>query len=268
MKDIGLHIRLIDSIVTVAHKAERLKLSSFQTFLIDSSKNFTHISEEEEKTFCSLRTQFKELFLHGSYWINCASPYQKADALLERELSLAQRLQFDYLIIHPGAISPHQKREDGLLRIAQRINHALKKTNNVTILLENVAHAKRSLGGNFEELRFILDHIEHPERVGFCLDTAHAHVFGYDLSDPHTFLETLDKIIPLTKIKLIHLNDTQKECGSRLDVHGIPGKGKVGKVTLHTFITHPLLKHTKIILELPSIEEEKEITIINDLKSW
>jgi deoxyribonuclease IV len=268
VKDIGLHIRLINSIVEVAQKAKRLNLSTFQTFLINSSKNFTHINKEEESSFLKLRPLFKELFLHGSYWINCASSYQKADALLERELIIAEKLQFDYLVIHPGAISRHQKRTDGLLRIAQRINHACTNTNHVTILLENVAHAKRSLGGNFEELKYIIDHIEQKNRIGICLDTAHAHVFGYNLQEPETFLHELEKIIPLKKIKLIHLNDTQKECGSNLDVHSTPGKGKVGKNVLQSFIMHPQLKQAKIILELPSLEEEKEVTIINDLKNW
>lgn len=268
MKNIGLHIRLIDKISNVAQKAYRLGIPYFQTFLIDSSKQFTNLTTQDKEQFLLLRPQFKTLFLHGSYWINFASPYEIADKLLEREFYLAELLQFDYFVIHPGAIPQHQTKKEGITFIAKRINRILNKFEKVNILLENVGHAKRSIGGNFQELRAIYDLIEQQQRVGFCVDTAHAHVYGYNLLEPEKFIKLLAQELYLQKIKLIHLNDTQKEIGSHIDIHTFPGKGKIGKQNLCTLLNHPQLKQTLTITELPKIDEEKEQIIIEELKKW
>ena len=271
MNNVGLHIRLIDKISNVAEKAERLNIQFFQTFLIDASKKFIHLSQQDKKQFLAARTQFKKLFLHASYWTNCASIYRITDRLLERELRIAQMLKFDYLVMHPGAINRQQTREEGIAIIANRLNRVMKKFPHVTILLENVAHGKRSIGGDIQELRAIYDQIEIPTQLGFCIDTAHAHVYGYDLSTQikqTKFLKLLDETLSLSNIHLIHLNDTQKLAGSHIDLHTIPGKGKIGKQNLLRFIQHPKLNTAPIILELPVLEEEKEQSIIQELNEW
>ena len=268
MKNIGLHIRLIDKISNVAKKACRLNIPYFQTFLIDSSKQFTKLTTQDVEQFLYFRPQFKTLFLHASYWINCASPYKIADKLLEREFYLAELLQFDYLVIHPGSIAHYQTKSESIKLIAQRINRILNKFEKVNILLENVGHAKRSLGGKFKELRSIYDFIEQQHRVSFCVDTAHAHVYGYNLLEPQEFIEILNQELELQKIKLIHLNDTQKEMGSHIDIHTCPGKGKIGKQNLCSILHHPQLEHSLTIIELPKIDEEKERTVIEELKKW
>jgi len=264
----GLHIRLIDQISNVAQKALRLQLPYFQTFLIDSSKRFIKLTSRDKEKFALVRNQFETLFLHASYWINCANPNPIADRLLERELFIAQNLGFNYLIIHPGSINKEQSREEALHVIAKRINRMLNKFPDITILLENIAHAKRSIGGDLEELRTIYDQIIIPERVGFCLDTTHAHAYGYDLIEKQDdFITYLEQILSLQNIKLIHLNDTIKPMGSRIDLHAIPGKGKIGKEKLLRFVQHPILKKIPIILELPRLDEEKERLILENMKN-
>jgi len=271
VNNIGLHIRLTNKISVVAEKASRLQLPFFQTFLIDASKRFIRLEPRDKQRFLALRPQFGKLFLHASYWTNCVSSQRNTNCLLDRELYIAQLLKFNYFILHPGAISRYQTRESGINLIAKRLNRAIEKFPDITILLENVAHGKRSIGGDIHELQAIYNQITFPHRLGFCIDTAHAHVYGYNLS--HTagqkkFIKLLNDTISLKNIRLIHLNDTSKPASSHIDLHAIPGRGRIGKQNLLRFVHHPKLKNVPLILELPVLEESKEKTIIQELKEW
>jgi len=268
---IGLHIRLTNTISSVAEKADRLDIPYFQTFLINELKHFVNPQQQDRQQFLALRPKFDKLFLHASYWANCASLQKNIDRLLERELRMAQSLQFDYLVLHPGAFNQQQTRGEGIDLIARRLNKAMKKFSNVTILLENVAHTKRSIGGDIQELRAIYDKINIPERLGFCIDTAHAHAYGYDLTNTisqENFLNLLDETLNINNIHLVHFNDTPQSIGSHIDVHTIPGKGKIGKENLIRLAHHPKLKNIPLILELPILKEEIEHKIIDEIRKW
>lgn len=266
--NIGLHIRLVDYIHRVALKAREMELKSFQTFTIFPCGRYLQLLQDDKQQFRAQRTHFDRLFLHGSYWINCASAYEKADYLLEHEISLAQQLDFNFLVMHPGACHPLLDRTRAIELIARRLNKALKKHPSIHIVLENVAHGKRAIGGNLEELAAIRARCAFPDRVTFCIDTAHAHVYGYDLSMPQAqdeFIEHIVSLLGAENITLIHLNDTKKALGSRLDQHAVPGRGVIGLTALKRFINHPLFAHCAVIVELPPLAQSDEIAILKDI---
>ena len=87
---IGLHIRLIDHISQVAAKAHEMGMPYFQTFTIFPCGRYLQLNEPDKQQFHALRKHFGPLFLHSSYWINCASNHPKADYLLEHEINISR----------------------------------------------------------------------------------------------------------------------------------------------------------------------------------
>lgn len=270
MRNIGLHIRLKTTISQVAAKALRMGIGSFQTFVSHQTGGYHRLTEQDKKTFLALRPHFDTLYLHASYWINPGQPGVSTRPL-DRELKLAHELAFNYVILHPGARAAHQTTEESIDLIAQNLNDALKRHPHVHILLENTAHGGRSIGGDMQQLRDIREKIDQPERVNFCIDTAHAHVFGYDLRQTpsrHEFITLLAQKLGAQHIKLIHLNDAQHECSSHIDQHETPGAGTIGRHALIDFSHHPDLCSIPNLVELPVLSEEQEFEIMCDIAKW
>ena len=268
--NIGLHIRLQRTITAVAKKALRLNVPFFQTFVLNGAGRFFQPSVADKKNFLALRHNFGPLFLHASYWINCASGSSNVEHLLERELQLASDLGFDFYIVHPGAAS-HTHPHKNLDRVALRLKNASKKYPHITLLIENVAHAHYTIGGNLEELGTLARKLDQCVTIGFCIDTAHAYAYGYDITTPQKidhFFALLHREIGCERVRLIHLNNTLQECGSHLDAHTIINRGNMSKSALAYFVNHPALHTRYFIAELPPLTEKKEKAILSSIKQW
>ena len=242
MKIVGLHIRLTGTIFDVAQKAYAFKMPLFQCFFIHQETNtFIQLTEQEIALFLKeWRPLFKNIYLHGSYWINLASEFS-GNKILLREIELAKKL-----------------------------NKITKTENDMVIVLENSAHGGRSLGGDFHDFSFIKERLDQPEKIQFCLDTAHAYSYGYDIVDSQKrqdFLQLVDKTVGFANIALIHLNDTQQICGSLIDRHENPGTGLLADA-LPGIIDYPPLANVPIILELPVMNEQEELQILDRVRSW
>src|SRR5690606_34696124 len=141
-------------------------------------------------SFAPYKNYYKKLYLHASYYINLSSP--KAYNIVMKELYWAKKLGFTHFILHPGAATSCDISRDLSIKIiGQTLNQIIMNSPDITILLENTAHGKRSIGGSFEELAHIRSYLQHPEELKFCIDTAHVHSFGYDISTydaQHIFL--------------------------------------------------------------------------------
>ena len=266
---IGLHIRLPRTITAVAKKALELELPFFQTFVLNEHGHFFEPSTSDQKKFLALRDKFGPLFLHASYWINGASNNNNVERLLKRELALADALAFDFYILHPGAAPITHTNRFELL--AQRLNIISKQYPHITILLENIAHAHNTIGGSIQELGIIAKKLDQRSNVGFCIDTAHAYAYGYDITTPENinqFIELIDQEIGLERIKLIHLNNTTQPCGSHIDAHSITTKGSIGTSALKYLVNTNSLQKKYFIMELPPLSQDKEKDILTTIKQW
>ena len=137
--------------------------------------------------------------------------------------------------------------------------------------MENTAHGNMSVGSDLQDFHQLLQKLDHPEKISFCIDTSHAHAFGYDIADitKHgEFIDLLDELIGLERIVLIHLNDTKEKCGSLIDRHDIVGQGKLGDSVLKHFIAQPRLAHIPVLMELPVLPEQEEIALLRKVISW
>jgi deoxyribonuclease IV len=271
MRKIGLHFRLNTTLLDVAQRAAVLHVPIFQCFFIHQESNkFITISDEEAEVFVQdWRTQFDELYLHGSYWINLGYTRSHNKIILQ-EIEAAKRLAFTHIIVHPGAVKKGSKRQEGLATIARNLNEVLKVEHEIKIVLENTAHGGLCAGGDLQDFYTIRQFLDQPERVLFCLDTAHAFAYGYDITTAHgqqQFLKIVDTTMGLANIALIHLNDISTMCGSRIDKHERIGDGKLGD-SLRMFVHQTPLKNIPLIMELPVISQHEEEAALNLIRSW
>lgn len=273
MSEVSLHFRLTKTILDLAHKACRLNLSFFQCFFVSQETGkLMQLNTVEVKQFLALRRQyFKQLYLHGSYWINLASNKYNGYRTLERELTIAKRLEFTHLLLHPGFAKGAKEKSSGIAFLSRALNRLLKTERDVKIVLENTTHGNLSVGSDITDFKQILLSLDHPEKISFCIDTAHAYSFGYDMAcdtGQDTFINFLENIIGIERIILIHLNDSKKKLGSRIDQHAIIGEGYIGKKYLKRFMVHPKLRQIPVILELPALSESHEYDLLKKVRSW
>ena len=202
--------------------------------------------------------------IHAPYLINLASPdefiWEKSIALLRWTLQRGPLLGATMVVFHTGS---HKGAgiEAGIARIVQAIERILPETPpEVMLLLENDVGAGNSLGHRFEQLSAILHSLpQYADRLGICLDTAHLWGAGHDISTATAALQVLehvDEAIGLSRLQVIHLNDTEKALGSHRDVHTRLGEGIIGMEGLHALLSDPRLAHVTVLLETPILQDE------------
>jgi deoxyribonuclease-4 len=202
---------------------------------------------------------------HNSYLINiaAAAPALRAQSLasLSDELARAESLGLDGLVMHPGSYTTGTE-QNGLRLIGEGLAALLRQHSRgrTMILLEHTAGQGTNLGHRFEHLAAILDLVGGSPRVGVCLDTCHLLTSGYDLCTEagyeHTFRE-FDRIVGLGRIKVFHLNDSKKPCGSRVDRHEHIGKGCLGLEPFRRLLNDRRFTHLPMLLETPKLETPK-----------
>lgn len=214
------------------------------------------------------------VFSHMPYLPNLASSreevYLKSKETLKSELERCSTLKIPYLVTHCGS---HLGRgsEYGITRIAEAINEAIMDTEDeVMLLLENTSGSKNSMGNSFENLAKIYSSIKEKDRIGFCFDTCHAYVAGYDLKTIGAVsmtLEEFDDKIGTEKIKLIHLNDSKKGLGSKVDRHEHIGLGMIGEKGFKAILSNNTINELPLILETPIDSRRDDVGNINRVKA-
>lgn len=166
---------------------------------------------------------------------------------------------------HPGSTLGKTSEEQCLKTVAESINITLNKTFGVTAVIENTAGQGNNVGYTFEQIAFIIDNVEDKDRIGICLDTCHAFASGYDLRTKIAFDRTFEKfeeIIGLKYLKGMHLNDSKRELGSRIDRHESIGTGKIGQDAFRFLMNDDRFDEIPLILETPNSEIWKDEIIL------
>jgi apurinic endonuclease APN1 len=175
------------------------------------------------------------------------------------------------MIVHPGSAKGADDRLQGVDALARALNIVIRKKYGIKLVLENTAHGNFAIGSDITDFKLLLEKLDKPDEIAFCIDTAHAYSYGYDIVDATArdeFIRLLDATIGLSRIHMIHLNDTYEKLGSKLDRHQIIGQGSLGDDTLKAFIYDARLRTLPIIMELPALEEKQEQEILDRVRRW
>ncbi|HSC24598.1 MAG TPA: deoxyribonuclease IV [Candidatus Babeliales bacterium] len=270
---LGVHIRMRSSLKELLERADFLNLSFFQCFFVpQETGKLIRVTDVDVYEFLKVRrSQFADLFCHASYWVNLSSLGNNGYPQLRREIAFARRLEFTHLVLHAGTAKGAKNKNDGIDELAYSLNTVLRRDRDIAILLENTCHANLAIGSNILDFKLLLEKLDYPERIGFCIDTAHAHSFGYDIvqeEQQDAFIDFLDATIGIERIRLIHLNDTVEGLGSHIDRHVIVGQGVIGDDALKRFVMHPKLCHIPLLMELPELSVEQELLVLEKVRSW
>lgn len=203
---------------------------------------------------------------HTSYLINIASPDSelnaKSCAALKEEMERCNLLKIPNLVMHPGS-HVGTGEDAGLQRIAKNINKLFDELsdNRCCLLLETTAGQGSNLGSKFEHLAYIIDQIEDKTHIGVCFDTCHVFAAGYAITEKADYRRTMkqfDEIVGLDRLRIIHMNDSQKPFASQRDRHEHIGKGCIGLEAFRNIVNDARFKKTPKILETPKGDDVGE----------
>ena len=283
---VGFHVSIAGGIQNSVSNAVNIGCTAFQIFT-RSPRGWAErklIDTEIESFRDNLKKsgiQKNSVTVHMPYLPNLSGPdneiYEKSKISFKNELIRCSRLGIEYLVIHLGS-HRGQGKNNGTKQLSKSCEEAIdnyksefKRKLNVTILLENSAGQKDSIGSTLEDLREILDNLSS-KTFGVCLDTCHAFASGYDLktaNECNKFFERFDNIDGLSVLKFIHLNDSKGDIGSHLDRHEHIGLGKIGIEGLKTVLNINSLKVLPVIMETPidSIRDNsKNLEVVLNLR--
>lgn len=274
MLTIGTHMSIAGGIAQTAENVVKMGANTMQIFSRNPRGSGYRIYEEEEiEKFQKIRREngFGFLLAHAPYTLNLASgtekTYEFACMVIREDILRMDRLGMENLVFHPGSHTGIGK-EAGIHNIIAGLNQALTGQENITVLLETMSGKGTEIGERFEELKAIRDGVKHPERIGICLDTCHVFAAGYDIvNDLDGVLEEFDRILGLSILRAIHLNDSMMPFGSRKDRHAVIGGGQIGMEALLRVMEHPLLWGIPFYLETPLDDQghKEEIAKIKEL---
>lgn len=272
---LGAHMSIAGGYYRAVERAAEVGCTVLQCFTKNNNQWRAKpiVSEESERFRAAILSgKLAHPLSHSSYLLNCASPDEalraKSIEALVVELERAELLGIAWVVLHPGA-SMGATEEEGLARVVASMDSVLQATRHLAagVLLENTAGQGSCLGWKFEHLATILEGVADSRRLGVCFDTCHALAAGYPLSTAEDYKATMkrfDTVVGLERLKALHLNDSKRELGSRVDRHEHIGRGHVGLEGFLSLLTDRKLKGIPMYLETPKgLENGEELDAIN-----
>ena len=263
MKYVGAHISASGGVENAPLNAHGIGARAFAFFTKNQKQwvapPLTHKSIDAFRKRCDeFGFRPHQILPHDSYLINLGSPDPEGLGRSRHsfidEMRRCEQLGLDRLNFHPGSHLGKITEEQCLDLIAESVNIALEKTNGVIAVIENTAGQGTNLGYRFEHLHHIIEKVDDKSRVGVCIDTCHAYTSGYDLSTAEGFtavFEEFDRIVGFRYLKGMHLNESKKAFGSRVDRHDSLHKGELGDEVFSLIMNDMRFDDMPLILETP-----------------
>ena len=273
MFTIGAHVSIAKGFKKAAQISVDIGANTFQFFSRNPrGGNAKEFNEKDMEAFQKIREEnnFGKLLAHAPYTMNLAAAnedtYEFAKMVIREDVKRMDSIGVEYICFHPGSHVGGGV-EEGTRKIIEGLNQAITGDENITVLLETMSGKGTEIGRSFEEIRAIIDGIEHNERMGVCMDTCHIFSAGYDIvNDLDGVLDEFDRVIGLDRLKTIHLNDSMMPFGKNKDRHAGIGEGEIGMKALLEVVNHPKLRDIPFFLETPYDDEEhgREIAMLKE----
>lgn len=256
---IGCHLSSAKGYAAMARAARSIDANTFAFFTRNPRGGSAKpVDPTDVQAYRELAEQagIVRIVAHGSYTVNPCAAKEHVRAFsfeaLAADLERMEHTPGQLFNIHPGS-HVGQGAERGIELISEVLNEVLSPEQSTTLLLETMAGKGSEVGSRFEELAAIIERVELDDHVGVCLDTCHVWDAGYDIvSDLDGVLEEFDRVIGLSRLCALHVNDSLNERGSRKDRHARIGEGRIGSQALARVVFHPALKGLPCILETPN----------------
>lgn len=256
---VGNHLSSSKGFAAMGKQAKKLGANSFAFFTRNPRGGAAKaIDQADVDAFLQIAGELDlgKIVAHAPYTLNACSDKAETREFAWRvfgeDLARMEYLPGNYYNFHPGS-HVGQGVSQGIDWIVQMLNIHVKPEIHTTVLLETMAGKGSEVGGRFEELKAILDGVEVKEHMGVCLDTCHVWDAGYDIVDHlDEVLDEFDRIIGLSWLKALHVNDSQNMLGARKDRHAKIGDGAIGVEAFGRIVRHPVLGKLPMILETPN----------------
>ena len=259
MLTVGCHLSSSKGYLAMGKDAVKINANTFQFFTRNPrGGNAKAIVPSDVEAYLAFAAEHNitRILAHAPYTLNACSADEHlrefARATMADDLARMEYTPGNCYNFHPGS---HVKQgvEIGITYISDMLNAILKPDQTTTVLLETMAGKGSEIGRSFEELREILDRVTLSDHMGVCLDTCHVWDGGYDIVNHlDEVLTEFDRIIGLSRLKAIHLNDSLNPLGAHKDRHARIGEGYIGKEALIRIINHPALRKLPFYLETPN----------------
>jgi deoxyribonuclease-4 len=263
---VGPHVSIGGGVAQAAVRAAALGATGFGLFTKNQVQwHASALTAADHAQFAaSLKNHHfapAQILPHAGYLINLANPDPAAQAkALDSfigELQRCEQLGLTMLNLHPGS---HLRKLDpaaACARVADAINQALQQTRGVTVVIENTAGQGAYLGSTFAELAAIVAGVADPQRIGICLDTAHAFAAGFDLRTHdgcRRMADDFERLVGFRFLRGMHLNDSKTGLNSHVDRHASLGEGTLGWAPFEWFMTDPRFERLPLVIETPDEE--------------
>ena len=270
MKYIGAHVSAAGGVQNAPIRADEIGARAFALFTKNQrrweSKPLSRDNIEAFKKNCEeLDYSLDHIIPHDSYLINLGHPekpkLEKSRGAFLDEFRRCEQLGIRLLNFHPGSHLNKHSPEECMETIAESINWALDRTEDVTAVIENTAGQGTNMGYRFDQLAAIIDGVVDKCRVGVCIDTCHAFAAGYDIRTEEAFIKTMDEFeqtVGFQYLKAMHLNDSKRELGDRVDRHESLGDGEIGLEPFRSIVNDARFDDIPLILETPNTERWAE----------
>ena len=263
---LGAHLSVAGGVDKAFDRAENLDCTSFQIFTKSNRQWKAKPLEPqviERYHQRQVETDIEPVVCHASYLINIGASdkavWDKSVNALLIELERCEQLKIPYLVLHPGA-HMEQGVETGIARVVEALDlvHQRQPDYAVRIALEITAGQGTVLGSSFQEIAQMLADCQQSERLAVCFDTCHALVAGYEFRTPasyQTMIDEFDSVIGLDRLKVVHVNDSEKDLGSHVDRHAHIGEGCIGLEPFGYFLNDSRFKKVPFLLETPKDDD-------------
>ncbi len=255
---IGAHVSQSGGLAKAIERGVERGCTAIQIF--NQSPRMWRPTAYTDEDFAAFReamesSKIDAVLIHAVYLLNCASEdreiRKKSLASLIQSLRVGRGIGAAGVVLHPGSA---KKGDVGkaIQRAGKVIKQALDETERCQLHLEDTAGAGGTLGRSFEELGALVDAAGGDKRLGLCLDSCHLYASGYDISTPkglNATLDECDRMVGLSRLHALHLNDSLTPLGSNRDRHSILGEGELGEKGCANFLSEPRFDKLPCVLE-------------------
>ena len=283
MPILGAHISVESTLADAVLQGKNIGCDTIQIFTKDASTLHGAFDLTEHEIAVFKRTvhdnRMYPVVAHSSFLINLANhkPQLRKQFIkaFADELFRCNALGIQYLVVHPGS-HIGSGIDTGLRYVVDGLNKTCEEiAPGCVIALETTAGQGTNLGYLFGQIAFILNEVDDPERFCVCLDTCHIFAAGYDIRTRDAYEATMsefDTVIGLDQLQVIHMNDSLKGLGSKVDRHEHISKGKIGLAAFHMLVNDPRLSRVPMILETEepalNLARLRALVGLNDLSAY